>query len=439
MEAEVIPIEFRSDLKDFTAFRLLGRGSLGPVFSANSPGDGRVVLKYVPSFGTRHPRIPRSPFLGAPIGVETRGSVTRFVLPWVEGHTLRSLLGEVGTLTVGQTFRLAVAMASGLMTMHSEGLRHGDVKPENIIVSQADLGDSILIDFGSAEHVGRGVSLDNTTRFVSATLQYADPLLLSGHRSVSSDIYSLAMVLLEALTGEVPSQTKLSASTEDIPVTVIALLQKMIGPADERPSAETVLYESKLIASDVSIANFRLRASQYFPPKSASHTVQVVLEDARSDDTPESRVRNESRDYGLASRWAARVIQYILGIVVSVGASLSISPVRGRRIRDAFAGDGLRFLYVLLIVLVTAGIVPVMVRIYRAKLRKGLGGRALEAHAGLSRVYLSALESSSLNPDLKERVRWGGQLVSQAVELGRPELAIGAEVSGSSGEYSDVW
>jgi serine/threonine protein kinase len=118
----------------------------------------------------------------------------------VRGANLKDLI-VARQLDAGRTLRIVSPVAEALDTAHAAGLIHRDIKPQNILVSGRD--HSFLADFGLTKATGEE-SLTKTGQFVG-TLDYISPEQIRGERAVvQSDVYSLAAVVYECLTGVVP-------------------------------------------------------------------------------------------------------------------------------------------------------------------------------------------------------------------------------------------
>ena len=118
----------------------------------------------------------------------------------VRGANLKDLI-VARQLDAGRTLRIVSPVADALDTAHAAGLIHRDIKPQNILVSGRD--HSFLADFGLTKATGEE-SLTKTGQFVG-TLDYISPEQIRGETAVvQSDVYSLAAVVYECLTGVVP-------------------------------------------------------------------------------------------------------------------------------------------------------------------------------------------------------------------------------------------
>src|SRR5206468_8334611 len=107
-------------------------------------------------------------------------------------------------LSVDEAVRIAVAVASALQYAHEHGVIHRDLKPENILIQS---GVPVIADFGIALAVSNaGGTRVTQTGLSLGTPQYMSPEQATGDRSIDgrSDIYSLAAVLHEMLTGDPP-------------------------------------------------------------------------------------------------------------------------------------------------------------------------------------------------------------------------------------------
>ena len=127
-----------------------------------------------------------------------------YVMPFVEGESLRARLGREKQLPIEDALRIAVACANALDYAHGRGVIHRDLKPENILLQA---GQPVVADFGIALAVTKaGGNRITQTGLSLGTPQYMSPEQATGDRVIDgrSDIYSLAAVTYEMLTGEPP-------------------------------------------------------------------------------------------------------------------------------------------------------------------------------------------------------------------------------------------
>src|SRR6185436_2510372 len=197
--------------------REVGRGGMATVYLARDPKHNRhVALKVL------------DPELGAVLGAERflseirvtaglqhpnllplfdsgeAGGLLYYVMPFVEGESLRHRLEREKQLPVDDAVRIAVAVANALDYAHQHGVIHRDLKPENILLQH---GQPVVADFGIALAVSNaGGARVTQTGLSLGTPQYMSPEQATGDRAIDgrTDIYSLAAVLYEMLTGDPP-------------------------------------------------------------------------------------------------------------------------------------------------------------------------------------------------------------------------------------------
>src|SRR4051812_48758218 len=127
-----------------------------------------------------------------------------YVMPYVDGESLRARLDREKQFSVDEAVRLAVAIAGALEYAHQNGVIHRDMKPENILLQA---GQPVIADFGIALAVSNAGGARVTQTGISlGTPQYMSPEQATGDRVIDgrSDIYSLAAMTYEMLTGEPP-------------------------------------------------------------------------------------------------------------------------------------------------------------------------------------------------------------------------------------------
>ncbi len=132
------------------------------------------------------------------------GGLLYYVMPFVEGETLRSRLERERQLPIADALRIATEAADALQYAHEHGVVHRDIKPENILLQNDH---AVVADFGIAlavQHAG-GQRMTQTGLSLG-TPQYMSPEQAMGERHIDarSDIYSLGAVTYEMLAGEPP-------------------------------------------------------------------------------------------------------------------------------------------------------------------------------------------------------------------------------------------
>jgi serine/threonine protein kinase/tetratricopeptide (TPR) repeat protein len=127
-----------------------------------------------------------------------------YVMPYVQGETLRARLERERQLPVDEVIRLATVLAGALDYAHAQGVIHRDLKPENILLHA---GQPVIADFGIALAVAHaGGSRVTETGLSLGTPHYMSPEQATGERAIDarSDQYALAAVTYEMLTAEPP-------------------------------------------------------------------------------------------------------------------------------------------------------------------------------------------------------------------------------------------
>ncbi|MBF6337506.1 protein kinase [Nocardia abscessus] len=191
--------------------RLLGKGGMGQVWLAyDTVAARRVALKLLPAdlaagggyrkrfereaeavARLRDPHVPRIHRFGE---IDGRLYID---MQFVEGDDLAGKLAAEGPMPPAVAVGIIGHVAAALDVAHRAGLVHRDVKPSNIVVHPS--GFTYLIDFGIAHALGR--TAVTTTGMAIGTLAYMAPERFGGTVDGRADVYSLACVLYECLTG----------------------------------------------------------------------------------------------------------------------------------------------------------------------------------------------------------------------------------------------
>ncbi|HEX2250587.1 MAG TPA: serine/threonine-protein kinase, partial [Gemmatimonadales bacterium] len=156
-----------------------------------------------------------------------------YVMPYIEGESLRERLAQTGRLTVDEALRIAREVGDALAYSHAHGIVHRDIKPENILLEGSH---ALVADFGIALAARRtppqltwqmdeGESRLTSTGMVVGTPAYMSPEQATADPAVDgrSDIFSLGCVLYEMLAGERPfngrsAQAVIAERFEKLPV-----------------------------------------------------------------------------------------------------------------------------------------------------------------------------------------------------------------------------
>lgn len=159
------------------------------------------------------------------------------IMEYVSGCTLKEYIQHHGAqVTVQEAVKITVAIAEGLEHAHMMGIVHCDVKPHNILIT--DSGRVKVTDFGIARAINSATTMMYTNS-VMGSAHYISPEQASGKSiNVSTDIYSLGVVLYELLTGEVPfrGETPVSVALQHVkdPVVAPRIKNAMIPPQLEQ-------------------------------------------------------------------------------------------------------------------------------------------------------------------------------------------------------------
>ncbi len=194
---------------------LLGRGGMGEVWRAYDIDTDRIVaIKVLPAHLSEDEEFQRS----LPSGSSRRGAFEQpHVIPihhygeiggrlyldmrLIKGRDLATVLDD-GPLDLLRAVNIVSQVAKALHAAHQEGLLHRDIKPSNILLDDDDF--AYLIDFGIARTLGE--TRMTQTGGAVGTYHYIAPerLAIGADEDARADIYSLACVLYECLTGSPP-------------------------------------------------------------------------------------------------------------------------------------------------------------------------------------------------------------------------------------------
>ena len=207
----------------------LAKGGMGTVWVAHDDKLGRkVALKIMrpeslEAFPDARKRFEREAKAAAALrtahvvavhdyGVEDG---TPFIaMELLEGESLKDRLSRRETLTVGELAHLLRQVAKGLKAAHKAGLVHRDLKPSNIFLAKRDDDEVVkLLDFGVVKTAMKRGKEETASGVLLGTPQYMSPEQARGLREVDSraDLWSLAVILYTALTGENPFDSEADA------------------------------------------------------------------------------------------------------------------------------------------------------------------------------------------------------------------------------------
>ena len=243
--------------------RELGRGDMATVYLADDLKHDRLVALKV-----LHPELAAT--LGAErfvreirisarlthphiLPVHDSGTAAGFlyyVMPYVEGESLRDRLTREKQLSLENSLRIAREIADALSYAHGHGVVHRDIKPENVLLQS---GHAVVADFGIARAITTAAGEQLTaTGIAVGTPAYMSPEQAAGSKELDgrSDLYSAACVLYEMLAGQPPftgptadslvrqhmlaEPPNISARRSGVPASVVAALNRALSktPAD---------------------------------------------------------------------------------------------------------------------------------------------------------------------------------------------------------------
>jgi len=238
-----------------------------------------------------------------------------YVMPYVEGESLRERLTRERQLPMDDTIRVAQHVASALDYAHRHGVIHRDIKPENILIHERS---ALVADFGIALAVqSAGGQRMTQTGLSLGTPQYMSPEQAMGERTIDgrSDIYSLAAVVYEMLAGDPPFTGS----------SVQAIVAKVLS---ERPTSLRTIRDTVPPAMEHAVltALAKLPADRYATPAdfAAALTAQTTASTAWS--APVMR-RSRLRDPLVLALGAA---------VIALGVATGLLATRWGSVADSF-------------------------------------------------------------------------------------------------------
>ncbi|MGH7538397.1 MAG: serine/threonine-protein kinase [Gemmatimonadales bacterium] len=194
----------------------VGRGGNASIFGAFDKAGNRVAIKVLhPELAVsvaadrflreiRYAAKLNNPHIAPLLDSGESDYLLWFVMPYVPGDSLRGALRRERRLSVDRSTRIGCEMLEALSHAHAQGLAHRDLKPDNIVLSPHG---AVLVDFGIARAIAQSGE-DRVTRsgFVVGTEEYMSPEQSAGATEIDArtDLYSLGIVLFEAMAGRPP-------------------------------------------------------------------------------------------------------------------------------------------------------------------------------------------------------------------------------------------
>ncbi len=203
-------------INQYRVDELVARSCLTSIFRATELTTGRKVAIKIPSIEAQsdpvtYQRFHRESQIGRklhhPSIVKVLDDHDRsrayIVMEWIDGRTIRTILRENGRLSTERSVRLAINVCEALSYVHTRGIVHHDLKPDNVMVNSAD--EIKLIDFGIATAGGAHRLVLCQPEEAMGTPDYISPERVRGIRGdARGDIYALGIMLYEMVSGRVP-------------------------------------------------------------------------------------------------------------------------------------------------------------------------------------------------------------------------------------------
>ncbi len=196
--------------EDTTLKRFVAIKRMSPHANSTEADRKRLLKEAQRSSALNHPNV------GAVYDVIEHAGELWVVMEYIEGETLRHRLKQ--PVSTGEFFAIATQCCEGLQAAHEKSIIHGDIKPENIMITP---GNRVkILDFGVARRAWRAATPDEATQSMQTmtatggTPAYMAPeVLLQQPDDGRSDIFSLGLVFYEMLGGEQPFQSDSLATT----------------------------------------------------------------------------------------------------------------------------------------------------------------------------------------------------------------------------------
>ncbi len=207
-----------SQIGGFRIVKLLGEGGMGQVYEAVGPDDSRIAIKVLPSYFANDRRALNL------FRTETQNlrqvdseRVAKFIAsgedsgsPWlatelIEGESLKDRVSKKGPLAAAELGWFSGELLEAIADLHDAGIVHGDIKPENILLTRQ--GRLKLIDFGISQAFGQTV-IQNTGTFAGSPEWMSPEAFESINLEASTDVFSAGSVITFAARGRSPWTAK---------------------------------------------------------------------------------------------------------------------------------------------------------------------------------------------------------------------------------------
>ena len=278
------------------------------------------------------------------------------VQEYIEGKTLTQQVKAAGAWSGTQVQTLLQQLLPVLTYIHSKGIIHRDIKPDNIILRQHD-SLPVLIDFGAVkEAVRTGFSQPGQPQpsVIIGTTGFMPPEQAAGHPTISSDLYALGLTAIYSLTGRLPQDIEDNPMTGElywqalVPTLsprLAAVLNQVIRPIPKDRFASAQAMQRALGASAQPVAapppvpapnpvpKPPISTSPTLPPVQSPQTTatRVVAQPAPAEPAPPVQTAVPKPAAATTRRGGCRWVLWVLLIVIIAGVSGSVSFVLKRR------------------------------------------------------------------------------------------------------------
>jgi serine/threonine-protein kinase len=281
-------------------------------------------------------------------GDRTAGREPFYVMELCDGGSLADRLAAApgGRLSPSELIPMMSAIADGLSWLHRHGIVHRDVKPHNILLCG---GRAKLADFGLARRDGTELAALTATGTAMGTIAYVAPEVLEGApASPVADVYSLAAVVFQGLTGRLPRPGGSVAEvivSRDVPAPRASEVEPRLGRAFDLPLADALARDPGM-RPDARTFGLRL-GDGLAPPSRDGRTGGIEDADAVTQEIPVphtlgverprqpiARAGSRGRRTGGGAPIAAALLLLVLAALVVAALALALGNLGGLAVRS---------------------------------------------------------------------------------------------------------
>ena len=356
-------------------------------------------------------------------------SVPYIVMEYVEGHTVKELLGDATPVPIPEAVEITSGVLNALQYAHSAGLVHRDIKPGNVMLTNS--GKVKVMDFGIARALADSQATMTQTNAVIGTAQYLSPEQARGETvDERSDIYSAGCLLFELLTGQAPfngdsavslayqhvneSPPVPSSIANDVPSELDRVTMKALAknPADRYASASDMEVDLVRAADGLPIQAPPVAAYLAAGAAGAAALSQTAVTQAMGATTQQMNPAAQTMAYTGPTRAGAAGTTAITGDPTTTGAI----PATGQTSKKKKKNTGLTVLIWLLVAVAAAMVGLVIFMMMRSSSTQEVELVAVPDVIGMSQVQArAAIEDEGLvfildsdNPVMDSDIEEGG-------------------------------